>query len=286
MFTGLFEREDGECYKPADDTENEWIYMQPINCTDKKATHGKWMFFKDYDELNETWKKIVFAIREGKLNCQYAKSSTLIYRPSLYSPGPRTTGLINIYTSKDKMDAIGYDLISIVQQDIRFKTEDSTSKGKYFYKTRVQVTEKILYYNNGEPSLDCTTECPGYSNKKDIWELNIVRCPDSDSEDCYGKWIITFDKNGYLTYFWHTLKEKIEANNFGALKMICPKRRYTMVLSKSVLSKTVFVVYTTRRSWKTVGEILLPVVECDIVYQFNERRRPDFTLHFKKEYKK
>ncbi len=63
--------------------------------------------------------------------CRFAKSSTFFYNPVCAGPGPSTKGVICVHTCKDDMDDIGYKLIQLVKQDIKYKTDEDSLNYKY-----------------------------------------------------------------------------------------------------------------------------------------------------------
>ena len=166
------------------------------------------MVFKHFDEVNDSWKKIV---EDDKLGgCSSAKCSTLYYQPSGFGPGPLTESIIRITSSRQSVDAVGLELIQLVRQDIPFDSLGESHK----------PTTKVLYYNHGRPSLKLMGDrCPGTSpNRRDIWHLNIVTCPGLlHTESDYGRWILTLECKD-LTKLWHILKEKMMQGNLEAQK--------------------------------------------------------------------
>ena len=227
--------------------------------------YGKWLVFKDYDELNATWKSIVTAILEDRLEkCCTAKSSTLFYNPSCGGPGPSTSGVICVYTWDDDIDAVGYKLIQLVKQDIKYKTDEDTLKYKYSH-VGVMCTIKTLYYNDGHPSMDLVDKrCFGTTLKKeDIWRINEevnlkLAKPGAD----YGRWILTLEYQE-LSGLWHEFKWKIRDGNMRALRMVCPPK----IKRSSKDEKPVFHVYTTEEDMKSVGGILILEVCRDITFE-------------------
>ena len=55
------------------------------------------------------------------------------YNPTGGGPGPSTKGVICVYTEEHNMDTIGFKLIEIVQQDIKYKADSDTLVGKYLH---------------------------------------------------------------------------------------------------------------------------------------------------------
>ncbi len=86
---------------------------------EEKEMHGKWMTFKHFDEIDATWKEIVTAMENNTLErCWVAKCSTLYYDPSSVGPGPTTSGVITVHTSKENIQLVGEQLISIVKHQV------------------------------------------------------------------------------------------------------------------------------------------------------------------------
>ena len=114
--------------------------------------YGKWIVYKDLEDLDDAWKKIGEAILANELpGCRDAKCSTLYYDPTRVGPGPCTTGAILLYTKKDNIDAVGFKLIKLVRQDIKYKSNERSKKYHYAFIGQGQVTEKTLYWNSGTP---------------------------------------------------------------------------------------------------------------------------------------
>ena len=235
---------------------------------------GKWLVFKHYDEIDNTWEKIRTAIARDELQgCLTAKCSTMRYNPSLGGPGPCTTAVVCVYTEEHDMDDIGFKLIEIVQQDIKYKTDQDSLSYKYAHAGSGKVTIRTIYWNNGKPSLECEDKpCYGTSfRREDIWHLNIVLASEPfSSMENHGRWILCLEYEE-LTELWHYLKDIIECKekNFGITKMICPPKRDR----KSPTEKPLFHVYTSRKDSKLVGEKLIKIVKRDIVYECKARHR-------------
>ena len=71
--------------------------------------------------------------------CVLAACTTMKHDPTQEGPGPSTTCVICVYTEEHDMDTIGFKLIEIVQQDIKYKTESDTLAGNMC----TQVVEKL-----------------------------------------------------------------------------------------------------------------------------------------------
>ena len=258
-----------------------WVYMVISGCKKERKTYGKWLVFKYFDEIDEQWKEIVHALKHDELQgCTSAKCSTLFYQPTLTGPGPKTTAVICVYTCEYDMDAIGFKLVELVKQDIKYKTEVATHNGQYTYRGSGVCTIKNIYYNNGKPSFELKGErrfCNYF--REDIWHLNVVECPElSKSEVDYGRWILTLEEYSELTHIWHLFKKMIELEKekFGALKMICPPKR----VRKSSSEIPVFHIYTSKEKMKSVGSKLINVIKQDIVFERKQDLPPFTTLYW------
>ena len=239
-------------------------------CTDEKnilerKDYGKWLVFKHFDELDETWEKIRTAVANGELQgCTMAECTTLKYLPSEKGPGPSTTAVICVYTEEHDIDVIGFKLIEIACQDIKYKTEEACLKNLYTHCGHGRVSLKTIYWNKGKPSFECEGKpCYGTSFKKeDIWHLNVVTAPEPfNSEEVHGRWILYLE-NDELTELWHYLKDMIECKqtNFGIIEMVCPPKR----VRKSPTESSIFHIYTSSKNRKSVGRKL---IERDMDYE-------------------
>ena len=94
------------------------------------------------------------------------------------------------------MDDIGFRLIEIVQQDIKYKLHKDTSAFKYVHVGSKGVSIKTIYWNNGRPSFDLENKlCRGTSyTKEDIWQLNVVKAPEPLASQCMdGRWVLLLE---------------------------------------------------------------------------------------------
>ena len=99
-----------------------------------------WYVFKDLDEINETWEKIqTTTVNDDLQGCVLVACFTMKYNPTMSGSGPSTTGVICVYTEEHDMDTIGFKLIEIVQQNIKYKTESDSLAGNMC----TQVVEKL-----------------------------------------------------------------------------------------------------------------------------------------------
>ena len=227
--------------------------------------------FKHIDEMDDTWEKIRTAMARDELQgCLVAKCSTMKYHPTLQGPGPSTTSVVCVYTEEHNMDDIGFKLIEIVKQDIKYKTDEDSWSYKYTHAGSGKVTIKTIFWNNGKPSFECKDKpCYGTSlRREDIWHLNVVLAlePFSSMEE-HGRWILYLEYKE-LTELWHLLKGIIECKekNFGIIKMVCPPKR----VRSSPTEVPVFHVYTSDNS-KSVGKKLIKLIKRDIDYECKPR---------------
>lgn len=230
---------------------------------------GKWMVFKDHDELDKTWEEIRTAIeRRGLGGCLSARCSTRRYNPTNQGPGPCKSGVISVHTTADNMDAVGYELIHIVKQDIRYKTHEASLNYQFRHagSSSEAVTTKSLFWNNGHPSSTKRKNMRRHARayKEDIWQLNVVTSTKSfRSTKATGYWILTLEYKE-LTDLWHFLKDIVESEekNFGILRMECPPKRER----NSRTEKPVFHVFTKSEDKEPVGNKLIELVKRDIKY--------------------
>ncbi len=240
------------------------------------GSHGKWMIFKHFDELRSTWRNIKRAKDEGRFDGSvYLKTSTKVYRPGSYGPGPCTTGVIEVYTKVGNRDSVGREVCKIVEHDIMYKTERATREGRYHGSghSRPPSNETMLY-NRGSPRLmgnEKQRKKLGYSREReDEWKLNIVMSLYTQDEmrRCSGKWVVPVTK-GEATGVWHILRRRILKENQGILKMECPKCE----------NKENFVihVYTTKEDLESVGDDLQELMEREITYEFTDKQQKPIT---------
>ena len=91
------------------------------------------------------------AVASGELGATGTKCSTAMDNPSSY-PMDSSEGVICVYTSKETMDEVGFKLVHMVKQDIRYKTDEATLQGKYIATGYKKVTIKTIFWNDGEPA--------------------------------------------------------------------------------------------------------------------------------------
>ena len=257
------------------------VYYTTLDTFEQPATHGKWMVFKHFDEIDETWEKIRTAMAEGELEgCEWVKCSTAKYDPTKEGPGPSTCAVICVHTNELDIDAIGFSLVWIVNQDIKYKTNEVSQNREFAFTVERRVAQKTIFWNYGSPSTEYEGEiCSGTSfYKDDIWHLNVVTAPEPfHSVEVHGRWILMLEYVE-LTALWHHLKKIIESkDNFGIITMVCPPK----LDRRSKDEVPVFHIYTGTKQHRFVGEQLLKIIQRDIYYE----PRPEFqgvveTLHW------
>ncbi len=201
-----------------------------------KASYGKWLVFKDCNELSDAWRDLREVVRSGFLGATGAKCSTLRYNPLHYGAGPTTMGRIAIYTKEDDVMDVGMKLIRLpcVQQIIKYKTQSATLAMEYRHTvlSTQPVTKHTLYWNEGKPSTERARRCfhkktSKYDSSRDLWKINVVDgASQYASERVNGYWNVSsnFEETSELniTKLWHTWKPKIEGGDIPAVKMECP----------------------------------------------------------------
>lgn len=258
-------------HKPTQVRHKHWVYMS-IESEQDPDILGKWLVFKHFDEIDETWEKIQTAMVEDRLQgCLHAKCSTMRYNPSCSGPGPDTTAVICVYTEEHNLDDIGFKLVEIVRQDIKYKTDADTLDYKYTHAGSGKTTIKTIYWNFGRPSFECEGRtCRGTSyRREDLWRLNFVEAPEPFSSwHVDGRWVLRLEYEE-LTSLWHFLKDIFESKskNFGVIRMVCPPKRDR----NSPDEKPVFHIYTSASRKSLVGRKLIKIIERDMLYEQKPR---------------
>ena len=224
------------------------------------------MVFNHYDKIDETWMIIRTAILNYDMQgCAYASCSTMRYNPTVRGPGPDKAGVICVHTSKYDIDAIGFRLIEIAQQDIKYKLGDDSRDNRYVHAGSGPVSIKTIYWNDGNPSFECVGKpCHGTSyDKQDQWHLNVVDVPFA-TQSIHGRWVLPL-KYKEMTGLWHYLKKLIESeeDNFGVIKMVCPPKRN----HQSATEVPVIHVYTSDADREMVGAKFMNLIKRDIRYE-------------------
>ena len=133
---------------PTSVTQNFWVWADAPREITSQKTLGKWLVFKRFDKLDETWHTIRKAVESGELGATGAKCTTARREPP-YDKSRK--GVICVYTSEETVDEVGLKLVKIVKQDLPYKTDEATLQGLYAWKG-YKVSLKTLYWNDGEPS--------------------------------------------------------------------------------------------------------------------------------------
>ena len=238
--------------------------------------YGKWFIFRNFEDLNETWRELNDEVASGRLKVVGMKCSALYYDPLCTGAGPRTIGKIAVYTNKGDCVEVGMELVKLVQHDIKYKTTETTlTKGMFSHLPVVHpITSLTMFWNDGNPYASehqkpgtnlcpapCRNDRRNYEPEKDIWKLNIVE--GQTQEHFHGKWIIVSNyntKSGInITNIWHKLKAKIEAGELPVIRMECPAPKYHGEAPEVHIS-------TSQRNMDAVGEAIISMVEHDILY--------------------
>ena len=79
-----------------------------------EMSFGKWMIFRSFANIDETWHKVRIEVESGALidSVLGASSSTLHYNPTMGGPGPCTSGVICVHTTEANTDKVGHARIS------------------------------------------------------------------------------------------------------------------------------------------------------------------------------
>ena len=121
--------------------------------TEKFPGYGKWLIFRNLEDLEETWRELIDEVASGRLKVVGMKCSTLYYNPLRTGAGPRTTGTISVHTSEDDYIEVGMELARLTQHDIKYKRNENTIKGMFAHLpgTAKRITSLTIFWNDGEP---------------------------------------------------------------------------------------------------------------------------------------
>ena len=134
--------------KPSQTYDCFWIRQDaPAIIKSRGPTLGKWLVFRPVSQIDETWEKIRRQVESGELGATGAKVSTMMGNPTAKNPSK----VICVYTTKEDMDEVGLKLIQVVQNIIRYKTDQATLAGEYSWSTKGKVTCRTLEWNGGNP---------------------------------------------------------------------------------------------------------------------------------------
>ena len=227
------------------------------------------MVFDHYDNIDGTWERIRTAIARRELTGCFAECSTIRYDPTAEGPGPSTSAVICVYTTEKNIDNVGRRLIRIVKRDIPYKTNKDTREFKYTFTGHQEGAPIKLFWNKGRPGYELFGGCkPSYATSrymKDEWYINVARAPEPllSNQKVDGYWILRLDTKE-LTKLWHHLTSFVESQdkNFGILEMVCPSKQSR----NSPEEKPVFLAYTSKEDYRSVGKELMNILRQDIEY--------------------
>ncbi len=103
---------------------------------------GKWLFWVKEDDVDEVWARIREATERGRLGSQ-SKVATARPNPLAVDPDKRVI-CVYTYDWKDKTDAmrIREELRKLgITQQIPYKTDEDTLKGKYRAKGHTRISK-------------------------------------------------------------------------------------------------------------------------------------------------
>ena len=138
-----------EMLNPSSVTDDYWVW------TDGPAelgnTYGKWLVFgkKAGGELDGLWHSLHPLVRSGKLGATGAKCSTAIDNPTSRD---NSRGVICVYTTREMRDEVGMNVVNVVKQTIKFKSDEATLQGRYVAYGQSRTCEKTLYWYDGKPA--------------------------------------------------------------------------------------------------------------------------------------
>ena len=222
-------------------------------------TYGKWLVFRKHEHLDEMWHTIRRQIESGELGCTTAKSSTMFCNPFSTGGSSQKSGVICVYTSKEDMDEVGLRLIQLVQNTIRYKTDEATLSGKYSCRGSGKITCRTIYWNDGMPSFEKSPTSPssksppatgaGKPMMRSVMSQNLVRPRNPiPGEKYFGKWVIVVDFDR-TTKVWHLIKQQVENGELPALEAECPESARG--------EKPAIHIYTSEERVDEVGEYIL-----------------------------
>ena len=135
--------------KPSQTYDMPWIWQQaPRSVANTGHTLGKWLVFRPVAEIDEMWEKIRKPVESGELGATGAKVSTVFKHPSMMKYKDK---VICVYTTQEDMDEVGLKLIQVVQDTIRYKTNEATQAGRYSWSVNDKISCRTLQWNGGNP---------------------------------------------------------------------------------------------------------------------------------------
>ena len=266
--------------EPTSVEDSFWVYA-PLpgrqfgtTSNEEELGYGKWLVFRSFCDLDATWAQVCAAIASGELNASAGRCSTKRYNPSSTGGGPRTSGVICVYSTRETVEEVGGQLIQLAQHDISYKTVEATKSGKYTHRGEKKVTEKTILWNEGSPLVDPPpdSDVKRFSWKAatagdkmvDRWHLNTA------APIIYGHWTVFCKEEDNLTELWHKLKQKVEFGELaGVVKLECPLKPK----DKKSKSSVVFVHTVENQEIRDIiGKQLSRVVQSDVLYSCKERK--------------
>eukprot|EP01068_Selenidium_serpulae_P018329 Selendium_serpulae@DN6450_c2_g12_i1.p1 len=198
----------------------------------------------------------------------------MCYNPSDSGPGPDTTAVICVYSRERNMFDVGFALVGLVEQDLKYKTDKQTLSGQYTSYSGDKVSCAAIFWNDGQPSTTFTGKLCRRTirDKIDIWRLNVAYPKYRSNSILTGFWEVPVNYKD-LTKLWHILKFMMDSNNgeFGILKMVCPPKRHFRCHTEIPR----FEVWTNDEFCETLGLKLKKYVRRNIVYWPNQKSEND-----------
>lgn len=139
-----------ETLNPSSVTDDFWVWTDYSSRGELGVTYGKWLVFgRKGAELDGLWHTIHPLVRSGKLGATGGKCFTDVSSSTSKDDG---RGVICVYTTKEMRDEVGLKLVEVVQQTIRYKSDEATLRGAYASRGYKNTCEKTLYWYNGKAS--------------------------------------------------------------------------------------------------------------------------------------
>ena len=208
--------------------DDEWIYAYPDEDGPQGEPFGKWLVFRKYEDLNQTWELIKEQVRSGKLGASLANTSTMVKTET-----SGEDGVICVFTTKEDMDEVGLKLLKLIpDEEIRYKTNSATDRNIYIVYGARKATYKTLHRNgDGEPIFSFDKR--------------------------YGKWIIQCTKHN-VDSMYQSIRKAAEE---GALGDVWGVEVYR---DSDVANISVF---TTEEDVYKVGYNISEMVKCNIRFK-------------------
>jgi len=121
-----------------------WLYAEHDDSNYPETTNysGKWLIFKENEEIDKWWLIIKHAVEEGKLG-RYAKVSTALKNPIARSEDQKVI-CVYTYNYNDKEDTFRIREVLRklgITEKISYKADVMTMMGKYAHKGDKKVIE-------------------------------------------------------------------------------------------------------------------------------------------------